>query len=64
MKVVKIVFKGFLSLGLLCSHCVHSQEYENKVPKIEFLAPHESDIFRWNDLVSYEISISDREDGM
>ena len=63
MKVVEIVFKGLLGLGLLCAPYVHSQEYENKVPKVKFLAPHGSDTFRWNDLVSYEISISDHEDG-
>lgn len=61
--IVKIVFKGLLVLGILCAPYAHSQEYENKAPKVKFLVPHESDTFRWNDLVSYEISISDHEDG-
>lgn len=53
-----VLILGFVFYGF--SLKLNSQE--NEVPEVKIVFP-KKDVFHWNDLVSYEISISDREDG-
>jgi cytochrome c len=65
--MIFLLLKQFfiIYLGLGCIPHAFSQEQfqENKAPEVKFIFPNDNDTLRWNDFVSYEISIVDREDG-
>lgn len=40
-----------------------SNNQENRLPKIEIIAPSDNSTFRWNSIIPYSIHVSDYEDG-
>jgi cytochrome c len=58
-----IVFSGFASYLFICAFASTPVNTENSTPVVRITAPLDKTRFKWNAMINYSISITDKEDG-